>query len=112
MPKLRQADLEMLLKKTDFSKDDIQDWYQIFLKECPDGKLDKVTVLDLLEGHKNKYFSRISNDLAGSGKCHADEVMAQIFTIFDKDESGCLDFVEFLLATSMTWSGTVEQKLR
>ena len=50
MPKLRQADLEMLLKKTDFSKDDIQDWYQIFLKECPDGKLDKDTVLDLLEG--------------------------------------------------------------
>ena len=53
------------------------------------------------------YFS-----VAGSGKCHADEVMDQIFTIFDKDESGCLDFVEFLLATSMTWSGTVEQKLR
>ena len=50
MPKLRQADLEMLLKKTDFSKDDIQDWYQIFLKECPNGKLDKDTVLDLLEG--------------------------------------------------------------
>ena len=50
--------------------------------------------------------------LSGSGKCHADEVMDQIFTIFDKDESGCLDFVEFLVATSMTWSGTVEQKLR
>ena len=50
MPKLRQADLEMLLKKTDFSKEDIQDWYQIFLRECPDGKLDKDTVLDLLEG--------------------------------------------------------------
>ena len=51
-------------------------------------------------------------DSTGSGKCHADEVMDQIFTIFDKDDSGCLDFVEFLLATSMTWSGTVEQKLR
>ena len=48
----------------------------------------------------------------GSGKSHAAEVMNQIFTIFDKDGSGCLEFAEFLLATSMTWTGTVEQKLR
>lgn len=50
--KLRPSELDILLKKTDFSKDDIQEWYQIFLKQCPDGKLDKVTVLDLLEGKK------------------------------------------------------------
>ena len=49
--KLRPSELDILLKKTDFSKDDIQEWHQIFLKQCPDGKLDKVTVLDLLEGH-------------------------------------------------------------
>ena len=52
--KLRPSELDILLKKTDFSKDDIQEWYQIFLKQCPDGKLDKVTVLALLEGHKFK----------------------------------------------------------
>ena len=59
--KLRPSELDILLKKTDFSKDDIQEWYQIFLKQCPDGKLDKDTVLDLLEGRKkiNKYFSRM-----------------------------------------------------
>ena len=52
--KLRPSELDVLLKKTDFSKDDIQEWYQIFLKQCPDGKLDKLTVLDLLEGKKIK----------------------------------------------------------
>ena len=58
MPKLRPSDLDILLKKTDFSKDDIQEWYQIFLQECPDGKLDRDTVLDLLEGSENTENSR------------------------------------------------------
>ena len=57
--KLRPSELDVLLKKTDFSKDDIQEWYQIFLKQCPDGKLDKLTVLDLLEGKKNKNIGSI-----------------------------------------------------
>ena len=42
--KLRPSELDILLKKTDFSKDDIQEWYQIFLEQCPDGKLDKVYI--------------------------------------------------------------------
>ena len=56
--KLRPSDMNILLKKTDFSKDDIQEWYQIFLEQCPDGKLDKVTVLDLLEGKKNTIYGQ------------------------------------------------------
>ena len=46
------------------------------------------------------------------GKEHIDEIVSQIFTIFDKDGNGHLDFVEFLCATDMTSHGTLEEKLR
>ena len=35
-----------------------------------------------------------------------------IFRIFDKDASGSIDFIEFMMATDMTASGTPEEKLR
>ena len=35
-----------------------------------------------------------------------------IFRIFDKDSSGSIDFIEFMMATDMTASGTPEEKLR
>ena len=41
-----------------------------------------------------------------------DEIISQIFTIFDKDDNGHLDFVEFLKATDMTSDGSAEEKLR
>ena len=31
---------------------------------------------------------------------------------FDKDGDGTIDFVEFMIATDMTYSGTPEEKLR
>ena len=46
------------------------------------------------------------------GKEHIDEIVSQIFTIFDKDGNDHLDFVEFLCATDMTYHGTLEEKLR
>ena len=46
------------------------------------------------------------------GQDHIDEIVDQIFTIFDKDGNGHLDFPEFLKATDMTSNGSVEEKLR
>ena len=46
------------------------------------------------------------------GKDHIEEIVGQIFAIFDKDGNGHLDFNEFLKATDMTSNGTVEEKLR
>ena len=43
---------------------------------------------------------------------HAEEIVNQIFTIFDRDANGHLDFVEFLTATDMTTNGSPEEKLR
>ena len=45
-------------------------------------------------------------------KEHAEEIVNQIFTIFDRDANGHLDFVEFLTATDMTTNGSPEEKLR
>ena len=50
--------------------------------------------------------------LLDMGKEHIDEIVSQIFTIFDKDGNGHLDFVEFLCAADMTSHGTLEEKLR
>ena len=45
-------------------------------------------------------------------KENAEEIVNQIFTIFDRDANGHLDFVEFLTATDMTTNGSPEEKLR
>ena len=43
---------------------------------------------------------------------NVEEIVHQIFTIFDRDENGHLDFIEFLKATDMTFHGSAEEKLR
>ena len=46
--------------------------------------------------------------MSGSSKEFVDNIMR----IFDKDGDGTIDFVEFMIATDMTYSGTPEEKLR
>ena len=76
----------------------IREWHQNFREECPDGILDKDAIM--------KIYDEISP--LGNSKDFVDH----IFRIFDKDASGSIDFIEFMMATDMTASGTPEEKLR
>ena len=75
-----------------------REWHQNFREECPEGILDKQHII--------KIYDEIS--VFGSSKEFVDNIMR----IFDKDGDGTIDFIEFMIATDMTHSGTPEEKLR
>ena len=68
-----------------------------FLRDCPSGKLDKETVADT--------YKKILTDV--------DPLLFvdQLFRVLDSDESGFIDFKEFMLAVDMSLRGTSEDKL-
>ena len=48
--KLAEKDLDLLMRKTKFTEDDILEWFAVFKTECPDGLLHKQTVSRIFKG--------------------------------------------------------------
>jgi len=94
---LSPADLEFLKTNTHYDEETISDWYQGFMADCPGGKLSPAAFI--------KIYSKC---FPGS---HSAEFCAHVFRAFDTDQSGTIDFKEFLLAIDVTSSGTPHQKL-
>ncbi|CAH1784584.1 unnamed protein product [Owenia fusiformis] len=95
--KLSKEDLKELLSKTSFTDKQIKDWYKGFIKDCPSGELSRAKFLDMYQ------------ELFPDGR--AKSFYQHVFRTFDADDSGNIDFKEFLLAISITQSGNPEQKL-
>lgn len=68
-----------------------------FQQDCPKGHLTK------------DQFIKVYKDFFPSGS--AEGFCEHVFRTFDTDNSGFIDFKEFLLAINVTSSGTPEQKL-
>lgn len=68
-----------------------------FQQDCPKGHLTK------------EQFIKVYKDFFPSGS--AEGFCEHVFRTFDTDNSGFIDFKEFLLAINVTSSGTPEQKL-
>lgn len=71
--------------------------YRTFLKDCPEGKLDKAG------------FTQIYQQVFPYGD--PDEFANYTFKVFDEDKNDTIDFREFALALSLTSRGTAEEKL-
>ncbi|XP_040583468.1 neuronal calcium sensor 2 [Lepeophtheirus salmonis] len=95
---LSNDEMIFLKKNTRYDEEEIKDWYRGFRNDCPDGTLTKKKILEMYEVILPNANSSLFVD--------------QIFRIFDKDGNGTIDFKEFMMATDMTASGTVEEKLR
>lgn len=96
-PKLSKEDLDFLKKNTNFTEEQIKEWYKGFVQDCPKGHLTK------------EQFIKVYKDFFPTGS--AEGFCEHVFRTFDTDNSGCIDFKEFLLAINVTSSGTPEQKL-
>lgn len=95
---LTEEEIDLLLNNTHFNRKQIEEWHTGFIKDCPKGKLDK------------KKFVEIYKQFYPNGK--ADKFCGHVFKTFDTDASGEIDFVEFLIAISVTSQGDIKDKLQ
>ena len=92
-----QGDLDFLLNHTEFSEDQICEWYRGFKQDCPEGRLSPGAFLSIYA----KCFPKLN----------AKKFCEHVFRTFDTDKNGFIDFKEFLLAIDVTSSGSAEKKL-
>ena len=104
--------MEFLVKNTNFDKEAIkvsqvwrillticvQEWYAGFKKDCPSGQLSPETFVSMY----SQVFPR----------GNAEQFSKHAFRTFDTDNSGTIDFTEFLLALHVTSAGSPQDKLR
>ncbi|CAF0793517.1 unnamed protein product [Didymodactylos carnosus] len=90
--------IENLKQRTRMSEEEIIKWFDGFQKDCPDGLLTQ------------KHFVQMYNRAFPEGD--ATKFAKRIFVTFDRDNSGKIDFDEFLLAMDLMEKGNLDEKLK
>jgi Ca2+-binding EF-hand superfamily protein len=86
-----------LQQQTYFDSAEIKQWHRSWIKDSPSGVMTR------------EEFQRIYCEMFPFGDSSAFSDL--VFTIFDKDQNGVLDFSEFLLALSAIGRGGLDEKL-
>jgi len=95
--RLSAEDMQFLQTKTQLDQASIENWYEGFLVDCPSGELSR------------DQFCEMYSKIFPSG--NADNFSKNIFRTFDTNNSGTIDFREFMLALHATSHGSPEEKL-
>ncbi|KAM4797244.1 guanylyl cyclase-activating protein 3 [Rhinophrynus dorsalis] len=82
----------------DINAMEIHHWYRKFMKECPSGQLSLHEFKGLL-------------GLQGMN-LEANQYIDQVFSTFDMNKDGFIDFLEFIAAINLVLRGKIDQKLK
>ena len=96
--KLAPRTMEELKAQTNFTAEELQDWYKEFRSSWPKGVLT-------IEEFKKAYSSYFPLG-------DASEFAKHVFRVFDQNDDGRLDFREFICGFSVGLRGSVEEKLK
>ena len=94
---LSGENLEFLKASTGYDESTIKQMHEMFITECPNGRLTPNKFIDLY-----KLFIWTGN---------AEEYCQHVFRTFDTDQNGFIDFDEFLVAMYVTSAGSAKEKL-
>lgn len=95
---LSEEDIDFLKTHTKYDEQTIREWYEGFKIDCPNGKLSRKKFIDIYR----TFFP------TGNPEKFCDHV----FRTFDTDNSGHIDFKEFLMAIGITASNSGEERLK
>ncbi|CAF3367674.1 unnamed protein product [Rotaria socialis] len=94
---LSRDNINYLMNKTGLNQESILISYEDFLRDCPDGKLSKNKFFDIYQ----QYYK----------KGHVNKFCDHAFQLFDKDGSGYIEFMEFIVAVSLISSKDPARKI-
>ena len=96
-PKLSIEDANYILSHTDLTEKELRKQFKEFVKDCPHGLLEKKKVMSMLMNILPEENVKILTE--------------QIFTLYDKDKNGSINFTNFIMATHLLAESTIESKL-
>lgn len=96
---LTEKDFNFLTTQTGMSRAEVKHFYDEFMTNNADGKLDKAE------------FCRLYDKLRPEPPERIDEIAVFVFEAFDQDNNGTISFNEFLVAYSLTTRGDPKGKL-
>ena len=95
--KISKEDISFLTNNTQYSSEEVFEWFSAFQRDCPSGKLSPEKFIKMYA----KFFP------AGNSEAFCEHV----FRIFDSDKNGVIDFKEFLLAIDVSSGKSPRKKL-
>ena len=97
--KLTHEDMDFLKLHTNYTEDSIKEWFKGFKQDCPNGQLTLANFVHMYM----MFFPTHEN---------AGNFLSHVFRSFDTDDSGYLDFKEFLVAVDVISGEDTSQKLQ
>ncbi|RNA15231.1 neuronal calcium sensor 2-like [Brachionus plicatilis] len=99
-PNLNEDQIKFWLANTDLTKEELVKWYSEFYEyaRANSGGLDKDSFI--------KFFSKLRHK-----KKNSDDFFKLAFNAFDKDNSGTVDFPEFIVAFNIISNGDLKKRL-
>ena len=96
-PKLSVEDANYILANTELTEKELRKQFRAFVKDCPNGLLEKPKVISMLMNILPEANVKI--------------LAEQIFTLYDKDKKGSINFKNFITATHFLAESSIESKL-